>query len=193
MSHGYNHEGNKAGKSVGSILESTAIYTLVTTTRYESFKTLLVRWIVYCQVAFAMLENEYFRRLLACLNQSIADLLPRARATLRKWIMDEYICQKEALKCELAQAISDIHLSFDLWTAPNCIAIMSVYGHWISPSGRRLNKLLAFRRVAGKHSGGNQAQIVLEVLEELQIKDRVGCLAGDNAASNFFFIILHSS
>ena len=98
--------------------------------------------------------------------------------------MDEYVCQKEALKSELAQAISDIHLSFDLWTAPNCIAIISIYGHWISPSGRRLNKLLAFRRVAGKHSGENQAQIVLQVLEELQIRDRIGCLVGDNAASN---------
>lgn len=184
MSHGYDREGNKASKSAENILEAAAIYTLVTTTRYESFKALLVRWIVYCQVAFAMLENEYFRELLACLNQSIADLLPRARATLRKWIMDEYVCQKEALKSELARAISDIHLSFDLWTAPNCIAIISIYGHWISPSGRRLNKLLAFRRVAGKHSGENQAQIVLEVLEELQIRDRIGCLVGDNAASN---------
>ncbi|GAB7336563.1 hypothetical protein MBLNU13_g09833t2 [Cladosporium sp. NU13] len=184
MSHGYDREGKKASKSAENVLEAAAIYTLVTTTRYESFKALLVRWIVYCQVAFAMLENEYFRELLACLNQSIADLLPRARATLRKWIMDEYICQKEALKSELAQAISDIHLSFDLWTAPNSIAIISIYGHWISPSGRRLNKLLAFRRVAGKHSGENQAQIVLEVLEELHIRDRIGCLVGDNAASN---------
>ena len=184
MSHGYDGEGNKAEQSAKTILETTALYTLVTTTRYASFKALLIRWIVYCQVAFAMLENEYFRELLACLNQSIADLLPRARATLRKWIMDEYLCQKEALKNELAQAVSNIHLSFDLWTAPNCMAIMSIYGHWISPSGQRMNKLLAFRRVAGKHAGENQAQVVLGVLEELRIKDRVGCLVGDNAASN---------
>jgi hypothetical protein len=183
VSHRYDREGNKVDKSAKTMFQATALYTLVTTTRYESFKALLVRWIVYCQVAFAMLENGYFRELLACLNQSIADLLPRARATLRKWIMDEYLCQKEALKSELAQAISDIHLSFDLWTAPNCVAIMSIYGHWITPTGRRMNKLLAFRRVAGKHAGENQAQIVLNVLEELQIKDQIGCLVGDNAAS----------
>lgn len=47
-----------------------------------------------------------------------------------------------------------------------------------------MNKLLAFRQVLGKHAGENQAQIVLEVLEELQIQDRIGCLVGDNAASN---------
>lgn len=136
------------------------------------------------QVAFAMLENEYFRELLACLNQSIANLLPRARATLRGWIMDEYVAQKMALKDELAQAISDIHLSFDLWKSPNYIAILSIYGHWIGPSGQRTNKLLAFRQVLGKHAGENQAQIVVEVLEELHIQDRIGCLVGDNAASN---------
>lgn len=113
MSHGYDRDGNKIDKSTRSIPEAVALYTLVTATRYESFKTPLVRWIVYCQVAFAMLENGYFRELLACLNRSIANLLPRARVTLRRWIMDEYVTQKAVLKNELAQALSDVHLSFD--------------------------------------------------------------------------------
>ncbi|KAM0708841.1 hypothetical protein Q7P35_005494 [Cladosporium inversicolor] len=144
MSHGYDRDSNKTEKSTKTIPETRTFYALVTTTKYESFKTLLVRWIVYCQVAFVMLENEYFRELLACLNQSIADLLPRARATLRGWIIDEYVDRKAALKDELAEAISDIHLSFDLWTAPNYMSI----------------------------------------LDEFQIQERIGCLVGDNAASN---------
>lgn len=176
--------GSNVDKGTKSIPEAAALYTLVTATRYESFKTLLVRCLVYCQVAFAMLKNEYFRELLACLNQSVANLLPRARTTLRRWIMDEYVTQKAVLKNELAQAISDVHLSFDLWTAPNYIAILSIYGHWISASGQWIDKLLAFRQVLGKHAGENQAQIVVEVLGELQIQDRIGCLVGDNAASN---------
>lgn len=59
---------------------------------------------------------------------------------------------------------------------PNYTAILSIYGHWIGPSGQRTNKLLAFRQVLGKNAGENQAQIVLEVLGELQIQDRIGCL-----------------
>lgn len=74
MSHEYDCEGNKVEKSAKTILEAVALYTLVTTTRYEFFKALLLRWIV-------------------------ADLSPHARATLRKWIMVEYLSQKEALKC----------------------------------------------------------------------------------------------
>lgn len=73
-----------------------------------------------------MLENEYFRELLACLDQSIANLLSRARATLRRLIMDEYVTQKAVLKNELAQALSDVYLSFDLWTAPNYITSIHV-------------------------------------------------------------------
>jgi hypothetical protein len=184
MSHEYNREGNKAEQSAKTIFGTNVLYTLITTTRYQDFKALLIRWIVYCQITFAMLENECFRELSACLNQSIADMLPHARAALRKWIMGEYLCQKEAVKNELAQAVSNMHRSFDLWTMPNCMAIMSRHGYWISPSGQRMNKLLAFRRVAGKHTGEDQAQIVLDVLEELRIKDRVGCLVGDNAASD---------
>ena len=77
--------------------------------------------------------------------------------------MDAYVVGKAAIKHELTEAITDIHLSrlsFDLWTAPNYMSIPGVYGHWISPAGQRMNKLLAFRRVFGKHAGENQAQIV---------------------------------
>lgn len=45
-------------------------------------------------------------------------------------------------------------------------------------------KLLAFCWVFCKHAGENQAQIVLDVLDEFQVQERIGCLVGDNAASN---------
>ena len=61
MSHGYDRDGNKVDKGTRSIPEAAVLFTLVTATRYKNFKTLLVRWIVYYQVAFVMLENETLR------------------------------------------------------------------------------------------------------------------------------------
>lgn len=66
MGHGYDRDGAKIEKSTQTVLGPIALYNHVTATRSQSFKALLVRWIVYCHVAFAMLENEYLRDLLAC-------------------------------------------------------------------------------------------------------------------------------
>lgn len=85
---------------------------------------------------------------------------------------------------ELSRAISNTNLPFDVWMAPNHLAILSTYVHWFSSSGKRIIKPLAFRRVVGKHAGENQAQIVLGVLEELEIRVQIGCLVGDDAAPN---------
>ena len=58
-----------------------------------------------------------FRDLITCLSASLGVLLPRATATLRKWIIDEYEEQKECLKKRLAGSRSRIHVSFDIWTS----------------------------------------------------------------------------
>lgn len=182
--HGFDREGNKVEKAPATQRRLTSFATMVSTYDYDKFKRLFLRWIVYCQLAFAMLENDYFRELVAFLNIGLAGLLPRAGVTLRRWIMDEYAEQKEGVKAELRLAKSDIHLSFDMWTAPNGIAILSVFGHWISPSGTRQNKLLAFRRVYSKHTGEHQGEIVISVVREYEFEDRVGYIIGDNISSN---------
>jgi hypothetical protein len=184
MVHGYNREGYKVEPLPTSQKRITSFSNLVTTVDYDVFKRLFMRWIVYCQLAFAILENDYFRELLTFLNAGLASLLPRAAVTLRRWIMDEYADHKERLKDELRHARSDIHLSFDMWTAPNGIAILSIYGHWIGPSGARQSKLLAFRRVFSKHTGEHQGEIIIGVVKEYEIEQRIGFLIGDDIASN---------
>ncbi len=42
----------------------------------KRFKALLVRWIVYCHVAFIQMENVYFRELLAHFNGRMAAFVP---------------------------------------------------------------------------------------------------------------------
>lgn len=71
---------------------------------------LFMRWILYLQLAFAILENDFFRELLTFLNAGLATLLPRAAVTLRRWIMDENVGHKERFKGELPHAQSDIDL-----------------------------------------------------------------------------------
>lgn len=183
--HQIDKHGNKIKVTVPAgqaTLEQTN--TLVTTYDFEEFKRLLLRWMVYCFIAFRMIENDYFRALLNWLNKGVGQLLPHAASTLRQWIINEYEQQKVLVIEELSKAISNVHLSFDLWSSPNHYAIMGIYGHFINAAGHRRTQLLAFRRLRGDHSGENQAQLIVEVINEYLIAGSIGYLVCDNAKSN---------
>jgi hypothetical protein len=92
----------------------------------EKFKELLIRWIVYCHIAFFQLENQYFRELLFFLNPALLSHLPKAARTIRSWVMNAFISKKQQLKEDLHHSRSRISISFDLWTSPNPYAILGV-------------------------------------------------------------------
>jgi hypothetical protein len=157
---------------------------LVMVKQFETFKRLLIRWIVYCHLAFLMVENIYFRELIEYLNKGLAGLLPQAKSTLRHWVLQEFQMQKAVIQVELSDSLSSIHLSFDLWTSPNHMAIISVFGHFLDAKGYRQKRLLAFRRIKGEHSGENQASTILEVIYDYGIEAKIGYFMADNATSN---------
>lgn len=82
MSHGYDRGGNKIENGFGYIPGAAALYTLVAAKRYESFKALLVHWIVYRHVAFAMLESEVFRKLLGSVFEPPVAMCTRSAAEI---------------------------------------------------------------------------------------------------------------
>lgn len=140
---------------------------------------------MYCHVAIAMIENAFFRDLLWLLNPSIAALLPYARATLRHWIFAEYERRKMVVKAELSSAVSNIHFSFDIWTSPNYYSILGLYSHFVDRHGTRQRRLIAFRRVIGRHSGENIAPVLIEIIRDWDIPARrVGWFQSDNASPN---------
>jgi hypothetical protein len=68
--------------------------------------------------------------MITLLNEGLAALIP-GRKTIRKWIVEEFEQQAKKLRHELRAARSNIHISFDLWTSPNCYAIMAVIAHTV--------------------------------------------------------------
>jgi hypothetical protein len=160
------------------------VFTLVNTADFDLFKELLIRWFVFCQLALFMLENLYFRELVKYLNKGLGGLLPKSSKTLRNWIIEYFEKQKELVALDMSFSKSRIHISFDIWTAGSFLGFISIWGYWIDGSGDRQRRLLAFRRIYGSHSGENQSAIILKVLQEYSIQDRLGYVVADNASSN---------
>ena len=150
---------------------------------FETFKFLLIRWIVFAHISFFQLENRYFQQLIALLGSALANFLP-SRNTFRTWVLEAFAARKRKLRKELKRARSNIHLSFDLWTSPNCLAIIGIVSHFIDSKGCRQSKLLAIRQLKGEHSGENIAGAVLKVISEYRISKRVGYFVLDNVSSN---------
>ena len=150
---------------------------------FEAFKLMLIRWLVYCHIAYYQIENAYFLEMVQYMHKGLAKLIP-SRTTIRSWVVSEFRKQKRQLRDDLRDARSNIHLSFDLWTSPNYYAIIAIVAHYIDKNGLRQTKLLAMRRLEGEHSGANQAQIVLDVIGEYKIGGRIGYFMLDNASSN---------
>ena len=151
----------------------------------EKFKELLIRWIVYCHIAFFQLENQYFRELLLFLNPALLNHLPKAARTIRSWVMNAFISKKQQLREDLYHSRSRISISFDLWTSPNPYAILGVVAMWIDATGKRRVTVLGMRRICGEHTGENLGSVVLELLKEYNIVgDQIGYFMLDNASSN---------
>lgn len=183
--HGIDKEGNKVEKKQQTPKGVTvSMVSLISSKSVERFKSLLVRWIVYCHISFRMLENQYFRELVGFMNSGLAAYLPRAASTIRGWVIAEYHKQKEVLVEEMKSALSDIHISFDGWTSPNHWSILSVNAHFIDKQGKRRTERLAFRRILGEHTGDNIGATLLAVVKEWSIGGRIGYFIADNASNN---------
>jgi len=112
------HGIDKDGKSVKKETQNQRI----SLHDFKIWKLVFLQWIVYCHIAFSQIENPYFKKLMSLLNKGIAALIP-GRKTIRKWIVDEFEKRKKELRRELRAAMSNIHISFDLWTSPNYLFI----------------------------------------------------------------------
>jgi hypothetical protein len=176
--HGIDKDGKPIQKS-----SQGAPRSLISVFDFNIWKLVFIQWIVYCHIAFSQIENPSFRKMITLLNEGLAALIP-GRNTIRKWIVEEFEQQAKKLRHELRAARSNIHISFDLWTSPNCYAIMAVIAHYIDSNGARQAKLIALRSLDGEHTGENMAALLLKVFRDYKIGARIGFFILDNASTN---------
>ena len=143
------------------------------------------------QVAFNQAVSPSLRFLfsyLCAVQASFTDLanaMPTSSTTISTWIMDYFQQNKIIIRDHLKhQAISSIHLSFDLWTSSNNLALLGVIAFWVDTSGSVRHALLGLPRLLGAHTGQNQGQRLWEVISDYGIQQHLGYFCLDNASNN---------
>jgi hypothetical protein len=95
------------------------------------------------------------------------------------------VTTKKLLKSEIhAESINLFHVSFDLWTAPNVIPLIAVVIHYTDQGFKNRTKLIALKCLEKNHSGENMASLLIQILREFDIQERLGYFMTDNASSN---------
>jgi hypothetical protein len=161
----------------------TTFRALVTTYDVDRFRNLLIYWIVQQQIPFSAVEQAEFRSLLLYLQPALERYLIRSHHTVANWIGDVYSTAQLTIKSLLANAYSRVHLSFDIWTSPAAMPILGICAHFLDPKVQLQNPLLALRLLEGSHTGEAIAEIIVGVIEEFEIQDKLGVYIADNASN----------
>ena len=156
----------------------------VTRFTFRTLKQRLIQWIVVMHITFSQVENDWFRAFLAVFHTKLAALIPKSGNTIRAWIIEDFRQRQSDIAKQLRQIKGLIHLSFDLWTSPNHLALVAVIGHYVSSEYKLETTLLGLRRLKGPHSGENIAEAIVTVIRTYEITDRIGYFVLDNAGSN---------
>ena len=149
-----------------------------------TFKELFVRWISRCSIPYRMSTIPEFRDLLAFLNEDVEAALPANGDTIRNWTMETFRNEQQRVQQAVQSAVSKVHFTVDLWTSSNSLALLGIIAHYFTENGQLCQSVLALRELEGQHTGENQAQLIMKVIEEYGIASKVGYFMMDNAENN---------
>jgi hypothetical protein len=150
----------------------------------DTIEVLYVKFISACNLPLRLVECPEFRAFLHYLNEDIDRWLPTLHNTIRGWVLRQFKIEKDKIRSQLANTKTKIHLSLDIWTSPNNKPILGVIAHYISSAGILEQVVLAMKEIEGNHKGENLAPVLIEVIRDWEIAQKLGYMVMDNASNN---------
>jgi hAT family C-terminal dimerisation region len=147
-------------------------------------RELSVGFIVDSDFPFTALESEYIQETFRELNPDTTDQVPWSRSTIKRDLERLWLEKKTLVKEDLSKSLTQIHISFDLWTSPNSLSFIAIFAHFIDRKKNYQSRMLAFRRQYGEHSGDNIAGTIYSVIQDWEIASNIGVSVCDNATNN---------
>lgn len=150
----------------------------------DTINEALISLIVVRNLPFAAVEWPEFHTFCQVLNPESKDAITTTHSQVKNKIEKAYEIHKDTVRKKLQSALTNIHLSVDIWTSPNKHLLLGVTGDFIDcTEEKHLKTLLGLRPVAG-HSGEDQFDVLLPMLQEYGIVRKLGAVIGDNSGTN---------
>jgi hAT family C-terminal dimerisation region len=128
--------------------------------------------------------------LLMAVNPTAENVINLSHGSVQRLVSNSYFIHKDILQKKLQSSLSKLHLSVDVWSAPNHKAFLGTCVQFVEEGTKEIRQaLLALPELPGldgpgSHSGAEQWKLLQSVLEDYDIWQRVGYVTGDNHGSN---------
>ena len=110
-------------------------------------------------------------------------MITTTHSTITKKLKGSWTNHKDVVRRDLQSAISNIHISLDIWTSPNRHLLLVICAHYTTHLLKQQKALLALCTVAG-YSSQNQFNILFLVLQDYSIVQKLEAIVADNTSSN---------
>ncbi|XP_065682261.1 uncharacterized protein LOC136095494 [Hydra vulgaris] len=141
--------------------------------------SLVANLIVGCSLLLSLVEISNFRKFICDMNNKY--VLP-SRSHLTSQLIPEAVKENREFISKQVQSIGLIAMTVDIWTDRRMHSYLACTGHYFS-DGKLQNFLLAFRPVKGRHNGQLIADEINKIIEQNQIRTKLGCVVTDNASN----------
>jgi hypothetical protein len=118
------------------------------------------------------------------LNRESKDFITTAHSHIATKVKQLYKLHKDTIRKKLQLALTNIHLSLDIWISPNKHLLLRVTRDFIDCiKEKHLKTLLGLCPIAG-HSGDDQFDALLPLLQDYDIVRKLGAVVGNNSGTN---------
>jgi len=150
----------------------------------------LVQLVTVRNLAYNCSSWPELHAFISALNYTANDLISLSHGSIQKLVSNSYCVHKDILRKKLQSSLSKIHLSADVWSAPNHKAFLGTCVKFVDGDTKEtVHALLALSELPGldgpgSHGGAEQWKIIRNVLEDYNIWNKIGFYTGDNHGSN---------
>ncbi|KAK6196376.1 hypothetical protein SNE40_001613 [Patella caerulea] len=140
----------------------------------------VTRFIIQDLQPYSVVEDKGFKHMLSILE-------PRYTIPGRHYFADTAVPQlyksvKDDIQLQLRET-SRVAITSDGWTSNSTQSYVTITVHFINDLWELCSFVLQTREMAESHTGSNLAQVLLEAVDEWQIKDKQPALVSDNASN----------
>ncbi|KNB16592.1 hypothetical protein FOXG_14416 [Fusarium oxysporum f. sp. lycopersici 4287] len=136
--------------------------SIIPKAKVKAVQELSVGFVIDSDVPFTIFEHKFLKELFYQFDHELALQIPWSSSSITRELQKIFESKAAIIKAELGSALTKIHISFDLWTSPNRLAIMAL----------------------GIHSGENLAETLFEIVQLWDIRGQVGTVISDNVTTN---------
>ncbi|KAK2669160.1 hypothetical protein RAB80_014686, partial [Fusarium oxysporum f. sp. vasinfectum] len=152
-----------------------------------AFEEALARLLAVRNIAHTFIEYPEFHAVILSCHYMARDVLLRSRRAVPKLLKKTFAQHKQGLVKKLHNSLSSmVHFTIDMWTSSEQkAAYQAIVVHFVDAETRGVAQaLLSLREFKGSHNGKLQAKVFLEVVEEYDLRGKVGYFTMDNHDAN---------